>query len=341
MGIDRSHFSAKLRPAVRYKEIHCLEIPPDPAEITARTGVSFVPVLISPEGHWLQDTTSIIDALEARYPEPRLIPEAPLGRLLCRLFELYADEFFPIVSMRTRWAYEENHAEMQRAFAAFSGSVEVGQAIAGKMSSYLPMLGITDATIPAIDAHLDAMLAALCEHLRNEPFLLGERMSLADCALMGPFYAHLYLDRVTRRKLYEEAIEVCMWIERCNRPLPSAMGSWREDLSPTLRRVVELIGADAAPLIGALERGFETWAANEAEPGTEPPRVVSTFHAELRGVPLSAGVRSYVVYKLQRLRAAAAGDAVALLGGSGVEGLLAGPARSTPLTKDGNRVVVA
>ncbi len=304
MGLDRSHFSAKLRPALRYKQLHYVEIAPDVREIARRTGVSFVPALVTPEDEMLQDTTDILDALEARLPEPRLLP-ASRDFVLCRLFELYADEFFPIVSMRTRWAYPENQAEVRRAFAAFSGSLETGDRAADLMSSYLPRLGITAETIPAIDAHLDAMLAALCAHFRAHPFLLGGRMSLADCALMGPLYAHLHLDRVTRAKLYDEAIEVCMWIERCNHPVPGAKGDWFAGGYPgSLGEVLRLIAEDAAPVLLDLERAFETWAETNATAGMEPPRAIGPYTSELRGVKLEARVRAYVSWKLQRLREA-------------------------------------
>ena len=45
MGVDRSHFSGKLRPALRYKQIHYVEYAPDMEEIMRRTGVGFVPVV--------------------------------------------------------------------------------------------------------------------------------------------------------------------------------------------------------------------------------------------------------------------------------------------------------
>jgi len=303
LGVDRSHFSAKLRPALRYKQLHYLEYPPDPREIQRRTGLGFVPVLISPEDQTLQDTTDIIDVLEERVPEPRLLPTEPVDMAVCRLFELYADEFFPIVSMRTRWAYPENEAELRRAFSAFSGDVARGNAVADLMSGYLPVLGITPETVPAIDAHTDDMLAALCRHFREHPYLLGGRLSLADCALMGPLYAHLYLDRVTRKKLYEEAIEVCMWIERCNRPVPEAMGGWFDgDYPQTLGDVLGLIGRDAAPMLAALGQAFDAWASSHAESGMELPRGVGEYQSELRGVTVTAVVRSYVPWKLQRLR---------------------------------------
>lgn len=38
-----------------------MEIVPDFPEIVRRTGVGFVPVLITPEGEMLQDTTDILD----------------------------------------------------------------------------------------------------------------------------------------------------------------------------------------------------------------------------------------------------------------------------------------
>ncbi len=301
MGVDRSHFSAKLRPALRYKQIHHVEYPPDD-RVAERTGVNFIPVLFSPEDEVFQDTTDIIDLLEARFPDAGLIPSGPDG-LLCRLFELYADEFFPTVSMRTRWAYADNEAEMRRAFSAFSGDLARGNAVADLMSSYLPMLGVTEETIPAIDAHTADVLAALDEHLAAHAYVLGERLSLADCALMGPLYAHLYLDRVTRKELYEKYLHVCMWIERCNRPVPEKMGEWFSgDYPGSLGRILQLLGRDAVPLLRAQDEGFHAWAAENAAPGEETPRVVGKYQGTLRNVPFTAGIRPYVSWKIQRLR---------------------------------------
>ncbi len=302
MGVDRSHFSAKLRPAVRYKQIHCMEYPPDIHLIQARTGVRFVPVLFSPDDEVFQDTTDIIDVLEARMPSPPLIPSHPIDRALCRLFELYADEFFPMVSMRTRWAYPENERELRRAFAAFSGSEAMGDATANLMSSYLPMLGVTESTIPAIDAHTTDMLARLDAHFKQHAFLLGNRLSLADCALMGPLYAHLYLDRVTRQQLYESAIHVCMWIERCNRPVPERMTDCFDGNYPdSLEQILRLIGADAAPLLRDHRQAFADWAASASRDEPAVPRTVGTYRTSLRNTPVEAGIRPYVSWKMQRL----------------------------------------
>ena len=342
MGGDRSHFTGKLRPAVRYKQIHTTERPPDGTEIMRRTGIMFVPVLITPADETLQDTTMIIDALEERVPDPPLLPTHPLDLALCRLFELYGDEFFLMVDMRTRWGYPDN--DVRQGFSAFAGSVERGDAIADRMSGYLPQLGITDATIPAIDAHFADMLAALKAHFAEHRFLLGDRLSLADCALMGGFYGHLYMDRVTRKMLYDDAMEVCFWIERCNRPVPEEMGEWFDgDYPPTLTRVLELIGMDAGPMLAALGSAFDTWARTNAVPGMEPERYVGEYRTTLRGVDVTAGIRSFVAWKLQRLRETAHGEAADAIRAAfatwGCQGLLSSGA--VELAKKDYRLIVA
>ena len=333
MGVDRSHFSAKLRPVLRYKKIYHVEYPPDQQRIADRTGTGFVPVLFSPEDEVFQDTTDIIDALEERFPDPKVIPAGSDG-LVCRLFEVYADEFFPTVSMRTRWAYEENEQELRRAFSAFTGNLDLGNAVANLMSSYLPMLGVTEETIPAIDAHTNEILEALDNHLTEHSFVLGGRLSLADCALMGPLYAHLYLDRVTRKDLYDKYINVCMWIERCNRPVPENMGDWFNGSYPdSLKTILGIIGRDAAPLLSAMDESYQTWATANAVSGEEAPRGTGTYSGTLQNIPFSAGVRPYVSWKLQRLREFdPSGDAHAL-SDTGCEILLSRPGQMCELEK--------
>ena len=80
------------------------------------------------------------------------------------------------------------------------------------------------------------LLARLDAHLASHAYLLGSRMSLADCSLMGPFYAHLYLDAVPGRLLRERAPRVCHWIERMNHPDPAEPGEWltEDELPETL-----------------------------------------------------------------------------------------------------------
>ena len=72
-GAECSYFTGKARPALRAKRLYFEEILPTPEaykEILRRTGMIFIPVVVTPEDETWQDTSEIIDALETRFPEP-------------------------------------------------------------------------------------------------------------------------------------------------------------------------------------------------------------------------------------------------------------------------------
>jgi glutathione S-transferase len=298
-----SYFSGKVRPALRYKGIHFTELLPDVRGIILpRTGLAFIPILVTPEDETLQDTSEILDALEARFPAPPLYPRSPAQRVASLLFELYADEFMVLPAMHYRWSFPESEAKARGDFAANTGDPDVANAFADRMSGALPILGVHEKTAPVIESHTEGLLDDLSAHLAAHPFLLGERMSLADCSLMGPLYAHLYLDAVPGRLLRERAPRVCHWIERMNRPDPTASGEWLEDdgLAPTLRPLLERIGRDAVPLILDGVADFESWADARPADLAEPPRIVGTHATRLSGVECQRGTSAYALWMVQR-----------------------------------------
>ena len=298
-----SYFSAKVRPALRFKGIHYVELLPDYlGEIIPRTGLAFIPILVTPEDETLQDTSDILDALERRIPTPPIYPETPLQRLAAHLIELYADEFLLLPAMHYRWSFPESERKARGDFSALSGDPDRANRFADRMSGSLPALGITAATIPAIEAHTRELLDALSAHFSAQPFLFGERMSFADCALMGPLYGHLYLDAIPGKILRETTPRVCHWIQRMNHPDPAAAGAWQpgDRLAPTLEAILELIGRDAVPTILDNVAAFEHWADTRPANLEEPPRMVGSHRTSLRGVDLERATSSYSLWMLQR-----------------------------------------
>lgn len=300
-----SYFSAKVRPALRAKGIHYLEVVPDyRGVILPRTGYSFIPIVITPEDETWQDTSTILDNLEAREPTPALYPTTPVQRTIAYLIELYADEFMILPAMHYRWSFPESVAKARADFAAMSPEPAAATKFATRMQGTLPFLGVTPATIPAVEAHLRDLLDALSAHFAVHPYLLGDRMSLADCALMGPLYAHLYLDAVPGRLLRETAPAVGNWIERMNRPDPDvqAAATWLPDdaLAPTLQPILRLIGSDALPLVLAGVAAFEEWVDGQPADLVEPPRGVGGHATTLRGVPMDRFTSSYTSWMVQR-----------------------------------------
>ena len=332
-----SYFSGKVRPALRYKQLPFVELLCTPEnirdQIVKRTGIGFIPIVVTPEDETLQDTSEILDWLDEHHPEPRLEPCTPVQRVVARLIELYADEFMLLPAMHYRWGSEEGERKARADFACGSGKPEMSSAFADRMSGSLPLLGVGPDSADAIEAHTHELLEFFDQHLARHPYLLGGAPSLADCAMMGPLYGHLYLDAVPGRLLRERALPLCFWIERMNHPDPDDRGEWlaNDALPETLTPLLRLIGRDAVPLILDTVSDFEAWADGRSPgQGEELPRAVGSHSTGFLGASFTRYTSSYTLWMVQRTwdvyRALSAGERAtvdAAVAGTGCEALLA------------------
>jgi len=306
-GTDFSYFSAKPRPALRYKRVPYEEILPTPDAyrdvIRPRTGLSQIPVLLTPDDEVIQDSSVILDELERRFPDPPLYPATPVQRLLGYAVELYTDEFLLLPGVHYRWNFPESAAKALADFVASSGDVAGAGKLAESVQFFTKVVGVLPETIPHIEAHTLALVAALEAHFAVHGYVLGGRPSLADCALTGPFYAHWYLDAVPGRLLRERARRVCHWIERMNHPDSRHAGSWvaGDAIPPTFRAVVELAGRDAVPFVLDVARAFEDWADQHGPTDGFLPRVVGTHRTRLGGVEIERITTPYTLWMVQRV----------------------------------------
>jgi glutathione S-transferase len=331
-----SYFSAKVRPALRYKRIPHAEILTTPDVyrnvIIARTGLGFIPIVVTADDETLQDTSEILDALEQRFPDPPLYPSPAPLRVLSYLFELYADEFLVIPALHYRWSFPESAAKARADFAATNGDVAMANKFADRISGAISFMGIGPDSIPAIEAHTRDLLDCLSAHFARHQYILGARPSLADCSMMGPLYAHLFLDAVPSRIMRETAPLVCHWLQRMNSPDPDGFGDWAEPaaLAPTLDPLLQLIGRDAVPLLLDNLRAFDSWAASRPAEVIEPPRGVGGHSTSLRGATFNRITSPYTLWMVQRpldaylaLSGVQRGEVDRVLAGSGCEALFA------------------
>ena len=117
-GWQLSYYTGKLRSYLRYKGIPFDEREVDLLtlvwRIKRKTGEVVMPVLVTPEGEWLQDTSAIIDRLELQQPQPAIAPAGPVQRFASSLLEAWGDEWWVPIAMHTRWSYAENYALFER-----------------------------------------------------------------------------------------------------------------------------------------------------------------------------------------------------------------------------------
>ena len=262
LGSEVSYYTGKVRSYLRYKAIDFEEVIASKQvfkeQIIPETGVNYIPVLVTPDNRYIQDTTDIIDYLETLYPEVSIYPKTPKQMLTSLLFELYGDEWLKIPAMYYRWWFKaENYEFIIREFgrtAQPEGELEeqrqLGIKIAGFFGGSLPILGITENNRLQIESWYETFLDRFSEHLLQHDFLLGSMPSIGDFGLIGPLYAHLYRDPYPGKQMRERAPLVAEWVERMNAPLPLDGESLADDSVPeTLHPILEMIFAEHFPVL--------------------------------------------------------------------------------------------
>ena len=98
----------------------------------------------------------------------------------------------------------------------------------------LVQLGVTEKTQQAWTKSMRNMLAILEAHFDAHDYILGGAPTLADFALVGPLYPHLYKDPVPGFLMRTEYPLVSEWIERTN---GSTEAGYKSYLEPQYRLV--------------------------------------------------------------------------------------------------------
>ncbi len=314
----------------------------------------WLPVLQAPSGAVIQDTTEIIDYLEATHPETACaMPFTPRQRIVSLILELFGDEGLLRAAMHYRWNFlDHNGAFLEREFAHAltpPGPEEDRRAMAaqamGRMKAYLPGLGITDLSRRSIEAAYMDLLQALDSHLATMPYLLGGRPTIGDFGLYGPLYAHLGRDPYPAFLMKQKARHVWRWVERMTVADPDMADFPHQapDLLPhdeipdTLYPVLSLIAADYLPELSviaeAIDHHLDTTPFVETGAqvvGDGKPKSLGHVPMTLRGKPVEITVRYYAFWMLGRVQTAydrlSPGDRVGVdrdLARSGLSGLMA------------------
>lgn len=314
-GVDLSLYSGKLRAYLRFKGIPYEELPPSFVTfnftIKRKIGDAVVPVLVSPEGEWMQDTSEIIDVLERRYPEAPVIPTSPVQKFAAYLFEIWGDEFWLATAMHMRWNHpKENfplfmHDAVKTFFppwAAGIGRFIVKNGLARQLNAFVEVLGVTPKTAPLLDKWTNEQLDALDRHFSVHPYLFGSCMSLGDLGLIGPLYAHLGRDPWPKRHLIEPRKHLHAWVQRMMNPAVK-QGTFlpNDQLPETLEPMLRSIFREMTPLLDGGARVLRE-AKHQYPPGKRLPR-----HMGQTTCPLSTGtwtqqVFPYSLWMVQRIQ---------------------------------------
>ncbi len=281
--------------------------------IVPRTGVAMIPVLQTPDDVVWQDTTAIIDLLETQVANRRMVPDTPCQRLVALIMELFGDEFVLLPAMHHRWNHEENLTVIFEQFGRLAvpwlpaiAQRAIGKSLGARFRGYVPRLGITNQTMPAIDYWYEGLLSELDALFAAQPFVLGTRPSLADFGLAGPFCGHLAQDPWPAKHLADNAPHVQQWVERMNSTETFDDGRWLADdqlhdlLLPILRRFCR----DHLPLLQDSVARLANWG-QERESGKQVGRSIGEHEMVLTAAGGSEcratkAVTTYPIWMYQR-----------------------------------------
>jgi glutathione S-transferase len=297
-GAEISPYSVKVRSYYRYKGI--------PHEWIVRSGetqaesqkyakLPLIPIVATPEDEGIQDSTPIIEKMEAKFPEPSIHPDDPTLAFLSALIEEFGDEWGNKWMFHYRWAREaDQNSAGERIVRAMmpNGSDEQVAAmvdnIKGRMVGRVYFVGSNERTAPQIEASWNEAVDLLDKHLAERDFLFGARPSFGDFGLWGQVY-NAWTDPTCGEILNSRCPNVVAWIERMLEPKAGGDFETWDALHATLVPFIET-------QIGGLFLPWSDANAKALESGAEE------FSVELRGQTWDQKPQKYHARSLAKLR---------------------------------------
>jgi glutathione S-transferase len=290
-GAEMSPYSVKVRSYFRYKGIPhqwILRNAASQAEYEKYAKVPIIPLVVTPQGSGIQDSTPIIDQMEKLFAEPSIHPGDGVARFISALIEEFGDEWGNKWMFHYRWTRDVDQISSAGRIArmrASGGSEQECAGLAGtiraRMSDRLWFVGSNAQTASQIEAGFRDMLVLLEIHLAQRPYLFGGRPAYGDFGLWGQFY-EMWTDPTAGGLIEGGAPHVLDWVHRMLWPRSEgAFESWIT-LKPTLEPILtRQIGGRFMPWTLANEKclaeGKEEFSIRLGdEPWTQKPQ---KYHA--------------------------------------------------------------
>ena len=301
-GMSQSYFTRKLTGYLDYKAIPYLLRRFAGGNRAARDAgwPGAMPVVMTPGGEFMWDTTAMIHHLELRVPEPRVLPADPVLRFIDYVLEDALDEWFYRAAVGSRWFYEENHRvggwELARD-ATHEMKFPCDQAyevVKAHVTATCEPFGVTAANIDSwIGEILRPWFRVTGTHLAAHRYLLGARPSLADFAFFGGNAAHFINDPLCRRWVDADAPAIVAHTHRIMEPEDDQFGEW---LQPGE------VPATLIAILAELGRFYLPWVSRAAVDGKAELAFASGQRVEIAVTPFLAEARATLLARYVELR---------------------------------------
>src|SRR3954447_23198992 len=247
IGAEMSPYSVKVRSYFRYKAIPhqwVLRSAASQAEFEKYARMPIIPLVVTPEGKGIQDSTPIIEAMEKLYPAPSIHPDDFVAGFISALIEEFGDEWGNKWMFHYRWARDVDQissagriARMRGPDASEEKHAAFSAQVRARMVDRVWFVGSNAENAPRIEAGFIEMLALLARHLATRPYLFGARPAFGDFGLWGQIY-EMWTDPTAGALIGGGAPHVLDWVHRMLRPnAEGAFETWAT-LQPTLMPIL-------------------------------------------------------------------------------------------------------
>lgn len=242
-GAEMSPYSVKVRSYFRYKGIpHRWIVRNDEtdAEYQKYAKIQIVPLVVTPEDTGIQDSTPIIEHVEALHPEPSIHPQEPVTAFVSALLEEFGDEWGNKWMFHYRWAREVDQlssaGRLARAMMPAADEerhTAMAAMVRARMVDRVWFVGSNQQNAPQIEDSFREALGQLDAHLANRPYLFGARPAFGDFGLWGQMY-EAWTDPTPGALIEGRAHNVLAWVQRMLWPRAEGDFEVWSSLAPTL-----------------------------------------------------------------------------------------------------------
>lgn len=303
-GVEMSPYSVKVRAWFRYRGIPfdwVIRNTENMAEFTQLAKLPLLPMVVTPAGKVLQDSTPIIEELEALHfgsmdDENSIYPSDPELKFVDQLLEEFADEWGNKWMFHYRWKSDVDQQGSAARLATLmlpkdakeDQSKQMSAMIRERMVGRVWFVGSNENNAPIIERSLIQFLDDLELHLQQHSYMLGERPAFCDFALWAQLYC-LRTDPTGAAIVEGRAPAVLDWIQRMH--FPRATGAYADwsQLAETLTPIIS----------NQIEKLFLPWSTANAQALAES---AEEFEVELDGVMWRQKPQKYHARSLKALQ---------------------------------------
>ena len=298
-GIELSPYSVKVRSYFRYKALPhewIVRNVATQAEYQKYAKLPIIPLVVTPDGEGIQDSTPILERFEAAHPEPSIHPGDRVAAFVSALLEEFGDEWGNKWMFHYRWAREVDQlcsaGRIARAMMPAANEEQhaaMTAQIRERMVNRVWFVGSNAETAPQIEDSFRETIGLLDAHLATRPYLFGARPAFGDFGLWAQLY-EAWTDPTPGALIEGRAPHVLDWIHRMLWPHAEGVFEPWSSLEPTLLPLL-------AQQVGQL---FLPWTAANAAAITAGSE---EFSVELAGKSWTQKPQKYHAKSLAALRA--------------------------------------